>query len=173
MTVNGHQFTLQGSRLSDLYYTVYTDDDDNEHYVIANASTEGAVKYDATLSNIYITWTNITSQTVEDRQCYLTFADDKKTIEMGSYPLNDLMISFTGIWYFTTALYEPYTANETVYSMDWGSWFNLSGDAFLLVIAGLLIILTVAFSMIWKPSIIDYAIIIGSGLISYILIGGL
>ena len=173
MTVNGHQFTLQGSRLSDLYYTVYTDDDDNEHYVIANASTEGAVKYDATLSNIYITWTNITSQTVEDRQCYLTFADDKKTIEMGSYPLNDLMISFTGIWYFTTALYEPYTAHETVYSMDWGSWFNLSGDAFLLIIAGLLIILTVAFSMIWKPSIIDYAIIIGSGLISYILIGGL
>ena len=173
MTVNGHQFTLQGSRLSDLYYTVYTDEDDNEHYVIANASTEGAVKYDATLSNIYITWTNITLQTAEDRQCYLTFADDKKTIEMGSYPLNDLMISFTGIWYFTTALYEPYTAHETVYSMDWGSWFNLSGDAFLLIIAGLLIILTVAFSMIWKPSIIDYAIIIGSGLISYILIGGL
>ena len=173
MTVNGHQFTLQGSRLSDLYYTVYTDDDDNEHYVIANASTEGAVRYDATLSNIYITWTNITSQTAEDRQCYLTFADDKKTIEMGSYPLNDLMISFTGIWYFTTALYEPYTAHETVYSMDWGSWFNLSGDAFLLVIAGLLIILTVAFSMIWKPSIIDYAVIIGCGVVSYILIGGL
>ena len=173
MTVNGHQFTLQGSRLSNLYYTVYTDEDDNEHYVIANASTEGAVKYDATLSNIYITWTNITSQTAEDRQCYLTFADDKKTIEMGSYPLNDLMISFTGIWYFTTALYEPYTAHETVYSMDWDSWFNLSGDAFLLVIAGLLIILTVAFSMIWKPSIIDYAVIIGCGVLSYILIGGL
>ena len=183
MTVNGHTFTLDGSKIMDLYYTnereaLHDDPYDpnkitgwREFKRIADQSTEGAVLWQPTLNNIYVTWTNISSLNADDRQCYLTFVDDNVTIEMGSF--DSTVLSFTGIWYFTTAVWEPYNSTETVYTMDPNDWFNLSSDAFILTVIGLLVILTVIFNVIWRPSLLDYAIIVGGGIIAYVLVGGL
>ena len=185
MTLNGRTFHLDGSKITDLYYVkvtenVYGDPNNptkvtgqNTYYQIADASEPGAILYQPTLSNIYITWEGIESTEMADRHCYLTFVDAGMTIDMGSFVRNNASVSFSGIWYFTTAVWEPYTATEKSYSMDLNSWFNLDSNAFILVVIALMIVLTVVFNLFWKPSLIDYAIIFGGAIISYILIGGL
>lgn len=172
ITINDWTFGMEGSKIADLYYILYKDESGKVHQTVVSPDVAGAAKYEATLTNIYVTWTNINSDDIDQRQCYLTFVNDNVTFELGTYARENLTISMEGVWYFTTALYEPYTAHETVYNMDWNNWFNLSGSAFIIAIIALLVILTVLFNIFYVPSMLDYAIIIGAGVVSFILIGG-
>ena len=185
MTINGWTFTTDGSIISNLYYIEVSepvlDEDGNltnkrvEYNMICTPETEGAIHITPTLQNIYITWENLTSGNEGDRICYLTFVDENFSVRLGTYAPGDLRISFTGVWYFTTAVYEPYTSTELSYSMDWDNWFNVSADAFILIFMGAVIGITALITAIsgWRLEFIDWCVVVGAGLITYMLLGGL
>lgn len=178
MTINGYTMDMDGSVVQ-LYYKEITvpiyDSGNNisgykKELAIANEGEEGAIAYSPILSNIYITWNNINSETESDRVCYLTFVNENKTINMGTFASGDLTVSFDGVWYYTTAIYEPYTGYELVYTMDWDSPFNMSKEAFILIFIGISILCFLVMNLFYKPGILDYLIVGLTGLIAYILL---
>lgn len=178
ITINNFTFPMDGSVIEDFWYLpkgspIYEDEQIvgyTTEDTISYSGITGAVKLNPTLTNIYITWTNIHSDSSVDRVCYLTFVNDNKTINMGNYDIGDLEISFEGVWYFTTALYEPYIGYETEYIMDWDSPFNLDKNAFILVFIGIAIFGFLIMNMIYRPGLLDYLIVGFTGLIAYILL---
>ncbi len=183
MTLNGWKFTLDGSVITDLYYIEVTepvlDEDGNltgqkiKYNMICNPTTEGAIHITPTLQNIYITWENLTSDNDGDRICYLTFVDESFSVRLGTFEKGNLTISFTGVWYFTTAVYEPYMDTLKTYSMDWGNWFNISADAFMLIFIGAVIGITALITSIsgWRLELYDWAVVIGAAVVIYVLLG--
>ena len=155
LTINGHTITVNAPNV-----TVYYQNRNNVNY-IADGPGDDVKEKTLELSNIYITW--------DGEKCYLTFANDNFTIDMGTY--TDKTVSFSGMWYFATALYEPYTAQETSYEVDWWGSFNLS--TFGIIMAALLVL----GALICKATIggrtLDYVIIICGTIIALIIAGGL
>ena len=178
ITINHHTFDMDGSIISGFWYLPkdspiyengqivgYTSEN-----VISEQGVVGSIELKPTLNNVYITWTNINTGGAEDRVCYLTFVNDNMTINMGNFETGDLTISFGGVWYFTTAIYEPYIGYETAYTMDWNSPFNLDKDAFILVFIGIAILCFLVMNLFYRPGILDYLIVGLTGLIAYILL---
>ena len=179
MTVNGYTMAMDGSQIT-LYYIHHKDAIYNQNHTeiigwdeynsAVPQGTEGAKTFKTTLTNVFITWENIKSNDPDNRVCTLTFVDGNMSFRMGSFESDQLTISFGGIWYFTTALWEPYLATETQYTMDWDSPFNLDRNGFLLLFGGLLILILVILNIFYKPELIDYAVVIGAGVITYVLL---
>ena len=180
ITINNRTFHMDGSQITDMYYTMQKDENNKTHYIIADQYSAGAIKFQPFLTNIYVTWENIQSGTASDRQCYITFVNDNMTIEMGTFDPSapngsstpNMTVSMTGIWYFTTAIYEPYQATERIYTMDWNSWFNLDGSTFIVVVIAIIIVSLAVCNRIWELSFLDYAVAVGGAAIAFILIGG-
>ena len=178
LTINNHTFSMDGSVIDGFWYlpkgTAIYENGIITGYTTENTISEegvvGSIELKPTLTNVYITWTNIHSQTESERVCYLTFVDDNTTINMGTFETGDLTISFEGVWYFTTAIYEPYTGYETSYVMDWDSPFNLDKNAFILVFIGIAILCFLVMNMFYKPGLLDYLIVGLTGIIAYILL---
>ncbi len=166
ITINNMRFVMDGSQITVRYDEIISLG--SKHIV---ASPTGSLSFTTTLTNIYITWENIQSSNPDERQCYLTFVDDKKTFEMGTFAKGDLTISGKGMWYFTTAVWSPYTAYEKSYSMDWNSPFNISPDGFILIFIAIAIITLVAMNVIWQPTFLDYVVVVGGCVISYVMLG--
>ena len=162
ITLNGRTFDMDGAQITIRYDKV------GDRNII---SPTGAETFTAFLTNIYITWTNIDSPVASERQCYLTFADRNQTFELGSYALGDLTISGEGMWYFTTALWEPYDTVKKTYVMDWSSPFNLSGNGFILIFIALLVVVLVIMNVFWQPTVLDYVVVFGAGLVSLLALG--
>jgi hypothetical protein len=164
LTINGYRIPFDGSTAT-LYYTEI-----DEQRFIATEDTPGAKKYAPTFQNVFITWTNISSANEENRHCFLTFVDDRRmTIDMGTY--DDMILSGEGMWYFTTALWEPYLATETTVTMDWYSWDGLSANGFLLVFIAVEAIAAVAFAYYYRMELIDYIVIIVAAALAYFALG--
>lgn len=181
MTVNGHTIQLSDFGLLDLWYVpkntpIYNDQQQIIGYTTENAisdpSDPRAIEQKIELQNIFVTWNNLHSQTESDRTCYLTFVDGKLEIAMGTFDIGDLEVSFSGVWYFTTMLYEPYIGKEISYEMDWNSWFNMDANAFILVYIALSVVFFIIANRFYQPGFLDYIVVGGAGLISYILLGG-
>ena len=182
LTINGHHYDMDGSLIKGIYYLpkdtpIYDGNDQITGYttenVISSQGVRGSIELVPTLNNVYITWTNIHSQTASERTCYLTFVNDNLTINMGNFDPTgepDMTISFDGVWYFTTAIYEPYVGYETVYTMDWDSPFNLDKGAFILLFIGIAIASFLILNVFYKPGLLDYVIVAGAGIIAYILL---
>ena len=126
MTVNGIDFPVTNGSVT-IYYT-----ENNKVYTIATPDTEGALSKTFTLSNIYITW--------EGGRCSLTFVNDNFTVGLGDFSAGSETVSFDGFWYFTSYLYEPYTAYETVIDGDWDYVPDLSSPAIILILLGTLLV---------------------------------
>ena len=155
MTVNGHTMNVSAPNIT-IYYT----SDSNGNYIADAIDTNVTVK-SLELSNIYITW--------DGERCYLTFANDNLTVDMGTY--TDKTVSFSGIWYFATALYEPYTAQETNYDVDW--WGSFDFSTFGIVFAALLILGALAVKVTVGGRALDYVIIVCGTIIALIMAGGI
>ena len=154
MTVNGHTMDVTAPNIT-VYYK-----QNNNNIVIQDGPGDDVKSRMLELTNIYITWT--------ETHCYLTFADSDFTIDMGTY--TDKNVSFGGIWYFSTALYDPYTATETQYSIDW--WHtNFDMSSFGVVMAGILILLALLSKATIGGRTIDY-VIVGFGVIVALIIAG-
>lgn len=179
MTINGHTFPMDGSIIGSFWILpkgspIYDQDNQITGYVqedtISQEGVRGAVELKPTLNNVYITWADSQSQEESDRVCYLTFVNDNRTVNMGTYAIGDMAISFGGVWYFTTAIYEPYTGYETKYTMDWDSPFNLDKGAFLLIFMSIVILCFLVMNVFYKPGLLDYAVVGLTGIIAYILL---
>ena len=181
ITINGTTFPVTNATVK-VYYTKHHDpiyDNNNvsiigwdDYYEIASPSNPNAQYKVLTLQNIYITWENIKHTNAEDRMCYLTFVDSKDTFRMGTFAQNDLTVSFQGIWYFTTALYEPYIGYETHYTWDYHSLFNLDRNGFILIFIAITVGVFVILNIWYRPSFLDCAIVAAAGIIAYIMLGG-
>lgn len=155
ITINGHTMNVTAPNLT----VYYTSDANGNH--IADSPGTGVNEKSVELTNIYITW--------DGSRCSLTFANDSLTIDMGTY--TDKTVSFSGMWYFASALYEPYTAQETSYDVNWYSSFDLS--TFGIVLAGLLILGAIVCKATIGGRALDYVIIICGTLVALVIAGGL
>ena len=156
ITINGHSMMVTAPNIT-LYYRNQSGTDVK---LIEDAPGDNIITNTLELKNIYVTWVGT--------HCYLTFADDNITIDMGSY-INK-KISFNGMWYFATALYDPYTVTETVYEMDW--WHtNFDMADFGMVMAIILIFLALISKATIGGKTIDY-VIVGFGIIVALIIAG-
>ena len=179
MTVNGHTMQVQNADIILYYIPQGTPIYDPGHTyivsyydrnVISEQGEPDAKELRTPLSNIYITWNGIKSENDEDRVCSLTFVDSKLTIDMGNFQPNDLTVSFTGVWYFTTALYEPYTAKETSYEMDWWNLSSLDRNGFILIFDLIIIIGYIVANRIYVPGFMDKCVVIGALVFSFVLL---
>jgi len=179
VTINGHTMNVENGDIILYYIPKNTPIYDSQHSyilyyttdnIITTASDENAKELRTPLMNIYITWTNIKSTVQEDRVCTLTFVDSKMTINMGTFQPNDLTVSFTGTWYFTTFLYEPYTAMESTYEMDWWDISNIDRNGFILIFDLIIIIGYIVANKIYVPGLMDKAVVIGGLVLSMVLL---
>lgn len=183
LNINGYTMNMNGSKVR-VYYTMHHDPiyDDQTHTQIvgyddyneiATSSTPNVKYVDLVLSNVFITWENIKHPDAADRMCYLTFVDANMTFRMGSFQPDNLTISFDGIWYFTTALWEPYQAYEKDYSWDYHHPFNLDRNGFILIFIAISVAVFVIMNIYYRPSFLDYLVVIGAGIIAYVMLGGM
>lgn len=153
VTINGVTYPVSGTQ------TITIIDVDGEEYT-------------KTLSNIYIT-----VEKVEDSfgnstdHTFLTFVNDSLTVDLGETTTE--IVSYDGLWYFTSALYEGKTV--TVSEYDWnldGSFSATAGQTIVifigLVCGGLIlgrVVLKQEFAML------DYIIMIGAIVIAFAVSG--
>lgn len=127
------------------------------------AEGETAETYTQVLSNIYVS-----TDTVDGvRHTYLTFVDDSLTVDLGETVTE--VVSFSGLWYFTTALYDAETVTYSEYEWNLDGKFGLSYDVVFLIF----IILCIAGIILGRMSLpnsmhfLDYVLIIGAIVIAF------
>lgn len=124
---------------------------------------ETAETYTRTLSNIYVS-----TDTVDGvRHTYLTFVDDRLTVDLGETVTE--VVSFSGLWYFTTALYDAEQVSYSEYEWNLDGKFGLSYDVVFLIFIGLCIVGIVLGKVFLSDSMhfLDYVLIIGAIVIAY------
>lgn len=127
------------------------------------AEGETAETYTKTLSNIYVS-----TDTVDGvRHTYLTFVDDRLTVDLGETVTE--VVSFSGLWYFTTALYDAEQVPYSEYEWNLDGKFGLSYDVVFLIFIGLCIVGIVLGKVFLSDSMhfLDYVLIIGAIVIAY------
>lgn len=127
------------------------------------AEGETAETYTKTLSNIYVS-----TDTVDGvRHTYLTFVDDRLTVDLGETVTE--VVSFSGLWYFTTALYDAEQVPYSEYEWDLDGKFGLSYDVVFLIFIGLCIVGIVLGKVFLSDSMhfLDYVLIIGAIVIAF------
>lgn len=116
------------------------------------------------LSNVYITQ--------ENDHTYFSFANSKKTIDLGETVSNT--VSFNGMWYFTTGLFDITQGTEQFY--DWQLDGNLHATVpqMCLMFIGVLIAALIVCKAILRFDIgaIDWIILISATVISLLIAGG-
>ena len=158
LTINGKSWDVIGSTIT-IYYT----EDSSGNYVYATQSTEGAQSRNLTLSNIFITW--------DGTDCYLSFDSDDFTVNLGAYSNGSETFSFTGLWYFTISLMEPYSATKTVVSGDWDSLLDIDSSAILLIFLGIMTLMGLICHMKLGLKWLDFAIVIVSMVVAFTMLG--
>lgn len=135
MTINGQEFEVDGENR----ITVQVDD-----------GTGGTESLALTLTNIYITF--------QGADTYLTFVNDGITADLG--PTITTEISFSGIWYFTTGLYEGYQSTETSYDWSYDS-FAFDSNGAIVAFLGILSMGTIvgARSTRQGMGVLDYIVV--------------
>lgn len=127
------------------------------------AEGETAETFTKTLSNIYVS-----TDTVDGvRHTYLTFVDDRLSVDLGETVTE--VVSFSGLWYFTTALYDAEQVSYSEYEWNLDGKFGLSYDVVFLIFIGLCIVGIVLGKVFLSDSMhfLDYVLIIGAIVIAY------
>lgn len=127
------------------------------------AEGETAKTYTQVLSNIYVS-----TDTVDGvRRTYLTFVDDRLTVDLGETVTE--VVSFSGLWYFTTALYDAEQVSYSEYEWNLDGKFGLSYDVVFLIFIGLCVAGIILGRTFLPDSMhfLDYVLIIGAIVIAY------
>ena len=160
VTVNGIRYALNGAKIT----VQYTDDTDGNHYIPSLHPNDRVKTKTFDLNNIYVTWDGDT------HHCYLTFVGNRFTIDLGEYQPGNETVSFEGLWYFTTAIYEPIESTKKELG-EWEMLPNLDKNQMCLIFIGLLIIIGAIAYRRLRSSIFDTAIIGGAVIIALIILG--
>lgn len=158
ITVNGITYILDGADIT----IQYVDDAYGNHLIPALNPDLELKEKTFSLNNIQVTW--------DSANCYLTFASERFTLNLGAYSDHDETVAFTGIWYFTSAIFEPTTST----SKELGPWKvlpDLNQNQMVLIFLGLLVIVGSAAYVKLDGSIIDATVIACAGLITLFLLG--
>ena len=149
ITINGVTYVLDGSKITVQYVS-----DGDEHYlpgVMPNATVQTRA---FELSNIYVTY--------QDGHCYLTFVNDRFTLDLGAFTPDNETISMQGLWYFATMVYEPYAAVEKHLS-DWKILPETDKSQMVLLFLAILILAGAAVAIHARKS--------GLGIVDLVIIG--
>ena len=161
--LNFYSFALVGESITinGVQYPV----GDGQTITVTESVAEGetAETYTKTLSNIYVS-----TDTVDGvRHTYLTIVDDRLTVDLGETVTE--VVSFSGLWYFTTALYDAEQVSYSEYEWNLDGKFGLSYDVVFLIFIGLCIVGIVLGKVFLSDSMhfLDYVLIIGAIVIAY------
>lgn len=137
--------------------------------------TSNGLTYTKTLSNIYLTYENVTEwigdTPTEVLHTFLTFANENTKYDMGA-TVNET-VSFSGMWYFTTGLYKAVDGTETYWDWQLDGMFHASAGECLLVFIGIIGAGVIVYS-IWgrgKLGYLDWLIIIFAVFLACCLLG--
>lgn len=155
MTINGIVFTVDRSRGTVTWEQTFEDDVTRQ--------------YTETLNNIYITDQDVNGA----EHLVLTFVNNGAVYDLGERITNT--VSFSGLWFFTTGLYNAVTALESYYDWQLDSAFHIDGNQALLIFLGLLVIGALLTKGLFHISFksLDYVILIGAGLFIGLFLGGI
>ena len=161
--LNFYSFALVGDsvRINNVTYPV----SDSQTITVTDAETQDS--YTKTLTNIYVS----TKAVDGTEHTFLTFVNDNLTVDLGE-TVNDT-ISFDGLWYFTTALYEGFTTTISDYEWNVDGTFDATIEQFVLVFVALLGVGVVLGKSVLKlePTFLDYGIIVVAGIIGLAIWG--
>lgn len=118
----------------------------------------------ADLNNVYVT--------KENGHTYFNFANEDKSIDLGE-TVND-RVSFTGLWYFTTGLFEVTQGTEKYYDWQIDGQLHATLPQMCLMFIGILIAGLIICKAIlrFEIGLIDWVILISATVISLIVAGG-
>ena len=115
------------------------------------------------LENLYITF--------NEGRTYLTFVNDDTTYDLGE--TTDTRVSFAGMWYFTTGLYEITTGTENYWNWDLSGFQATAGEC-LIIFLGIIAVGIIAYTVYGKGKlglfdwlVIIFAVFIGSAMLGF------
>ena len=161
ITINGTTYPLDGA-----YVTVqYVNDLNGDHYLPSYFPEQAVKTKKLELTNIYVTW--------DGSRVSLTFVNDRFTIDLGAYTEYQEIVSFQGLWYFSSMVYEPYSATEKQLG-DWKDLPEVDKNTMLLIFLGFLLLIG-AFAYIHvrrsDGGYVDLIIIGCAALVAFIMLG--
>lgn len=119
-----------------------------------------------TLDNFYLSYS-------EQNTASITFKNINRTVELGD--VTDKTVSFSGIWYFSTGLYEGSFTTTDSYAWDDNLIANINPQMVLLLSLGLLLGLSLLFIALFKVNVgtMDKVVLIFAGVVIICILGGL
>lgn len=157
MTVNNTTYTVQNGAVTVSYATL----GDGSKVLPSLAPDKPVETRTLALNNISVTW--------DGSHCYLTFESDRFTIDLGTYQQGNELVSFAGLWYFTSVLYEPSTTTAKELG-EWKMLPDLSWNQMLIIFLGVIVLAGAALYIRMKGSFLDLLLIGGAAVTAFILI---
>lgn len=159
-SVNGAVFDVVNGQVTVQYVT---DSDGNKILATLDPeATPDAIKSRTLpLNNIFVTW--------DGERCSLTFQSERFTVDLGPYATSNELVSFTGIWYFTSVIYEPTTTTAKELG-EWKVLPDLDMNQMLLIFLG---ILALVGSVAWIKvggGLVDAMVMLFAGITAFILL---
>lgn len=126
-----------------------------------------------TINNKTYDFKNLYLSFSTDDRTSITFRDINKTVDLGDTV--DKVVSFEGVWYFSTGLYEGKETTEEVYNWDLTNIFdNINLNQFALISLGLMAVLClVSVGLRLSFKLMDKVVLLFGALFMLLLIGGL
>ena len=157
LTVNNTTYQVQDGTVTVSYATL----GDGTRVLPSLAPDKPVETRTLALNNVSVTW--------DGSHCYLTFESDRFTIDLGAYQQGNELVSFAGLWYFTSVLYEPSTTTAKELG-PWKMFPDLSWNQMLIIFLGVLVLIGAALYIRLEGSFIDLLLIGGAAVTAFILI---
>ena len=157
LTVNNTTYQVQDGTVTVSYATL----GDGTRVLPSLAPDKPVETRTLALNNVSVTW--------DGSHCYLTFESDRFTIDLGTYQQGNELVSFAGLWYFTSVLYEPSTTTAKELG-PWKMFPDLSWNQMLIIFLGVLVLIGAALYIRLEGSFIDLLLIGGAAVTAFILI---
>lgn len=160
--LNFYSFAVLGSTITvnDTVMTV------NKANSTVTFTDNGGTSRTESINNWYVT--------NNDDRTSLTFQNSNRTYDLGE-TIEDSTISFEGLWFFTTGLYQPVNGEQEVYNWNLDGAYHASAGQTLVIflgIMGLSIILAVGYFKV-NIRVLDWILLIGAAFFVLIYFGGL
>lgn len=159
--LNFYSFAVLGSTIT-VNNTVLTVNKANSTVTFTD---NGGTSRTESINNWYVT--------NNDDRTSLTFQNSNRTYDLGE--TTDSTISFEGLWFFTTGLYQPVNGEQEVYNWNLDGAYHASAGQTLVIflgIMGLSIILAVGYFKV-NIRVLDWILLIGAAFFVLIYFGGL
>jgi hypothetical protein len=160
MRINGQEWAVEDGKVT----VYYVQDSDGKHVPTYDPGLPVRSKTLA-LNNIYVTW--------DGSRCALTFVDDRFTLDLGEYQAGNMTVSFTGMWYFTTMLWDSSIGVEKSVT-GWKVLPETTAQQLILLFMGILLVAGVAAMIHIRRSgrsTVDLIVIGAAMVVAFIMLG--